>query len=214
MKTKIKEALVNKYKNLGIDDKVFDGVAEMLSQTVADEAGIEAGVASVDGILKSFQGATDRLRGEVATLKKQLGGKVEPDPKPEPPKPDSELAELLKTMTARMDAQEREINAFKAVRNRESVWSGAKDKLAAEGISIGDDLVSKKAWSIATSGLNDDATVEELVSRVKQEYGELRAISGSSGYSPMPALGGSDDKPSDKFGAMHERLKEKGAIKD
>lgn len=214
MKTKIKEALVNKYKNLGIDDKVFDGVAEMLSQTVADEAGIEAGVASVDGILKSFQGATDRLRGEVATLKKQLGGKVETDPKPEPPKPDSELAEILKKMNERMEAQEREINAFKTARNRESVWSGAKEKLAAEGITIGDDLVSKKAWSIATSGLTDDATVEDLVSRVKQEYGDLKAISGSNGYSPMQALGGSDDKPGERFGAMADRLKKQGAIKE
>lgn len=214
MKTKIKEALINKYNNLGISDKVFDGVAEILSKTVVDEAGIEAGVASVDGLLKSVQGATDRLRGEVASLKKQLDGKVEPDPKPEPPKQDSELAELLKKMNERMEAQEREISEFKTARNRESVWSTAKEKLAAEGITIGDDLVSKKAWSIATSGLTADATVEDLVSRVKQEYGDLKAISGSNGYSPMQAFGGDDDKPADRFGAMADRLKKQGAIKE
>lgn len=212
MKTKIKEALVNKYKNLGIDDKVFDGVADMLSQTVADEAGIEAGVASVEGLLKTFQGATDRLRGEVAGLKRQLGEHVEPDPKPKPQKQDSEVVELLKKMTERMDAQEREINTFKAARSREATLASAKSKLAEKGITIGDDKVTKKAWDIALRGLADDTSVDDIVDRVTREYNDLKSISGSAGYSPMEGMGGSDDELSKRYEKIKERLKAEGRI--
>lgn len=212
MKAKIKEALVNKYKNLGIDDKVFDGVADIISQTVTDEAGIEAGIASYEGLLKTFQGATDRLRGEVASLKKQLGSNVEPDPKPEPPKQDSELAAILQKMNERMEAQEREINSFKAARSRETALSTAKSKLAEKGITIGDDKVSKKAWDIAMAGLTEEASVEDVVTRVTQEYNDLKAISGTSGYPPMEGFGGSEDKASERFAAMKERMHKQGII--
>lgn len=212
MKTKIKEALVNKYKNLGINDKVFDGVADIISQTVTDEAGIEAGIASYEGLLKTFQGATDRLRGEVASLKKQLGEHVEPDPKPKQNEQDSEVVELLRKMTERMDAQEREINTFKAARSRETVLASAKSKLAENGIKIGDDKVTKKAWDIAMAGLSEDASVDDVVSRVTQEYNDLKSISGTSGYSPMEGVGGSEGKASERFAAIKERLKARGEI--
>ena len=212
MKTKIKEALVNKYKNLGIDDKVFDGVADMLSQTVADEAGIEAGVASVEGLLKTFQGATDRLRGEVAGLKKQLGERVEPDPKPKPQEQDSELAEILRKMNERMEAQEREISTFKAAHSRETALASAKSKLAEKGITIGDDKVTKKAWDIALRGLADDTSVDDIVDRVTQEYNDLKSISGSAGYSPMEGMGGSEDELTKRYEKIKERLKAEGRI--
>lgn len=211
MKTKIKSALVNKYKNLGIDDKVFDGVADIISQTVTEEAGIDAAVAGVEGWLKTVQGATDRLRGENASLRKQLEeGGTKPEPKKEGD--DSAVAAALKKIMERMDAQDREFSTFKAERAREAMYGAAKTKLAAEGITIGDDAVSKKAWAIATSGMTSEATVDELVTRVKQEFTELTEISGSRGYSPMEGAGGNDDKADERFAAMYERLKAKGEI--
>lgn len=71
MKSKIKAALINRFKNLGFGDKAFDGVAEYLSKTVTEETQIETSIAGVELLLKSFQGDIDKQRQENADLKKE-----------------------------------------------------------------------------------------------------------------------------------------------
>lgn len=72
MKEKILQALKTKYSNFGLSEKAFDGVAENLSQTVKEEANIEAAVAGVEWVLKTMQAESDRERGAKAQLEKQL----------------------------------------------------------------------------------------------------------------------------------------------
>ena len=71
MKTKILESLKTRYKTLGFSDKAFNGVADYLAKTVTDETNIETSTEGVEGLLKAFQGDSDRLRNEIAELKKQ-----------------------------------------------------------------------------------------------------------------------------------------------
>ena len=72
MKEKILLALKTKYAALGLGDKVLDGVAESLSRTVSDEAGVETAVDGVEPLLKSFQSNYDQLRNEKSGLQKEL----------------------------------------------------------------------------------------------------------------------------------------------
>lgn len=86
MKEKIKSALETKYKNLGFGDKAFDGVASYLSKTVKEENDIDATIADVEDLLKSFQGDIDKVRNEKSTLQKELDelkakGEKKPDGK-------------------------------------------------------------------------------------------------------------------------------------
>ena len=89
MKAKIVAALKTKYPNFGFGDKAFDGVADYLSKTVTEEAQIETAIGGVEGLLKAFQGDTDKVRGEKTALQKELdelkakGGKPETKDEPE-----------------------------------------------------------------------------------------------------------------------------------
>lgn len=72
MKTKILEALKNKYKNLGFGEKAFDGVASFLSTSVKEEKDIETAISGVEVLLKGFQSDTDKTRSEKAAAEKKL----------------------------------------------------------------------------------------------------------------------------------------------
>lgn len=215
MKTKIKEALVNKYKNLGIDEKVFDGVADMLSKTVTEEAEIDSAVIGVEAVLKSVQGATDRLRTENANLKKQIAS-VEPKPS-DPPKPDGddkkdEFMALIKQLSDKVDAQNEKIESFRAANTRKNTLDEAKAKLVELGIIEDKDAITKKAWSVARLRIGDEDSVDEIVQKVKGEYEELLSIQGENGYKPGFGEGGSDDDTK-VFARLKEQLKSEGVIK-
>ncbi|MCX6222477.1 MAG: hypothetical protein NTZ69_16010 [Bacteroidia bacterium] len=86
MKTKIKDALKTKYKALGFSDQAIEAVAGFLSATVTEEAGIDAAVAGVEGLLKAVQSDTDKARAEKVKLEAKLAeleGKRKPDDDPE-----------------------------------------------------------------------------------------------------------------------------------
>lgn len=88
MKEKILVALKTKYKTFGFGDKAYDGVADYLSKTVAEESQIETAISGVEGLLKAFQGDIDTVRNEKSGLQKQLDElktKIEnPNPNPNP----------------------------------------------------------------------------------------------------------------------------------
>lgn len=87
MKKQILEALKNKYKNLGLGEKAFEGVADFLSTSITEESQIETAIAGVEGLLKAFQADADKLRTEKTAAEKKLAKLVakatgnEPTPK-------------------------------------------------------------------------------------------------------------------------------------
>lgn len=76
MKDKILEKIKTKFQNLGVDNDILDGFAEMLAKSITDENGIDDGVNSLESTLKNIQKSTDRIRGkyskELDELKKVL----------------------------------------------------------------------------------------------------------------------------------------------
>lgn len=96
MKEKIFTALKNKFKNLGFGDKAFEGVAAFLATTITEEDQIETGITGVEGLLKGFQGDSDkRVNDAVTKAKTEAEKKVDPNQSSggdsEPKKTDTEV---------------------------------------------------------------------------------------------------------------------------
>ena len=72
MKNKIKEALKQEYKNLGLSDEAFEGVAAFGETFIKDEADIPNFVKGAEKTLKQIQSAGDKARTEAAQSKKDL----------------------------------------------------------------------------------------------------------------------------------------------
>lgn len=103
MKQKILNALKQEYKNLGVSDGAFDGVASLLTKTITEESGIADGVkdASVSSLLKSIQSDVDKERTEKSRLRAELEKKPQEPTKSEPksePNPNDELMKQIKEM--------------------------------------------------------------------------------------------------------------------
>ena len=77
MKTKIKAALQQSYKNLGLSDEVFERVAVAGETFIKDEASIQSYVDSMGATLKSIQSEADKVRGELSAKIKVLEGEKE-----------------------------------------------------------------------------------------------------------------------------------------
>ena len=74
MKQKIIAALKTRYKNIGLGEKAFDGVAAFLEKTVTKEEDIEATVAGDDvaALVRAIQGDQDSLRARNTELQRSL----------------------------------------------------------------------------------------------------------------------------------------------
>ena len=70
MKKKIMDALQQKYKNLGLENEVFERVASSVETFITDET-LDAFVANAEGMLKSYQSMGDKHRAALADAKKK-----------------------------------------------------------------------------------------------------------------------------------------------
>jgi hypothetical protein len=90
MKNKIKEALQQTYKNTGVGEKAFEGVATFATTYVKEESEIENFVKGAEPLLKAMQGEQDRLRGSYSTEINSLKEQLAKYNNPEPPKGDKD----------------------------------------------------------------------------------------------------------------------------
>ena len=94
LKEKIKVALKQKYSDTGLGDDVMDGVAEILSHNVKEEAEIDTAVAGCEGLLKVVQGSLDRERNARSEAEKRLKALAEQKPEPAEPEPAEPATQL------------------------------------------------------------------------------------------------------------------------
>lgn len=155
MKEKILVALKTKYKTFGFGDKAFDGVADYLSKTVAEESQIETAISGGEGLLKAFQENIDTVRNEKSGLQKQLDElktKIEnPNSNPGPnPKPEdkADMATIIaNAVSAAVKPLSDELAQFKAEKlqatRQEQILAKAKEygipENYAKGCAIKDD---------------------------------------------------------------------------
>lgn len=194
MINKIKSSLKTRYANLGVGDSVLDRVAESLSKTITSEEGIEAAVTSdeVKNLLVAVQSSSDRIRTELAELKKQLADKQSKD---EPanrdnngtPKDDTN-AQLMEMMSA-MSKELAEMKEYRLreekTRRQTDMMSRLKETLKGAEYNCTNEAVLGLTLKGYEFGEND--TIEGVAKAKKQEYDENFKNLFGDGYQPMGA---------------------------
>lgn len=199
MVAKIKDALKNKYKDLGFTEKTFEGVAAYLATTVTKDEDIETAIAGVEALLKSFQSDFDKLRTENAALKKP---KTTTDPKKEEtevkaePAAAGENAELneLKILVKGLGDQ------LKAMAG-EKTDTSFKAKLK-EGLK--DVPESFYAHALVGRTFSKEEEVTELTEAIKAGYEKHKQDTADSGLSAFPKPAKSTGKTDEKQATKEE----------
>ena len=170
MKTKILQQLKQRYSNLGVSDKAFDGVADFLSKTITEEERIAESVAGAEAFLKAYQSDVDKERTSASALRKELEAlKKETQPKSTDPKPNdnqgNEPTEREKQMMQQLEAQQKQIELILGQRSHEG-------KLAQITALLGEKNIPESFYTMALSGrtFGEDTNVGELVANIEQGY--------------------------------------------
>lgn len=187
MKGKILKALKQEYKNLGVSEGAFDGVASLLEQTIKEESGIDEGVKgeAVSVLLKTIQGDVDRERGEKNRLRSELEKlKKEPANEPTEPKEDDETKALLIEM-------QRQISKLAGERTHETTSSKITALLREKKVpdSFIDLALSGRTFS---DGFDVDAFVTQVSDGYAKVQGELADERFKGGKKPEEGGGGAD----------------------
>lgn len=231
MKNKIKAALQQgQYKNLGLDEKAFEGVAAYLATSITDEAEIETKVNSdeVKALLKSFQSVADAARAKA---------KNEPNPKPsEPgnqppndPEPTNEPAKqtepqpqdmakiIADAVAAAVKPLSDKIAGFEASRARETAVA-ALDKFVSEwdyakGFPSESELAKRIALKVYKAG-GETMNGEQLIAAFREEFDPAVKAKGVTDFTkPFESGGGGGDNHQARFEAMAKRQQERqGAV--
>lgn len=182
MKTKILQQLKQRYSNLGVSDKAFDGVAEFLSKTITEEERIAESVAGAESFLKAYQSDVDKERTSASALRKELEAlKKETQPKPTDPKPSDnqgdEPTEREKKMMQQLEAQQKQIELILGQRSHEG-------KLAQITALLGEKNIPESFYTMALSGrtFGEDTNVGELVANIEQGYTKFQDESANSRF--------------------------------
>lgn len=209
MKTKILQELKQRYSNLGVSDKAFDGVADFLSKTITEEERIPEVVGNAESFLKAYQSDVDKERTSVSKLRKELEGyKKEQEPKPNDHKPNdnqgNEPSEREKQMMQQLEAQQKQIELILGQRSHEG-------KMAQITALLGEKKIPESFYSMALNGrtFNNETDVDSLVSAIEQGYTKFRDESANDRFSGggKPEAGG---QPNDDAMAKFVELAEKG----
>lgn len=142
MKNKIKDALKQRYNNLGLSDEAFDGVASSVQTVITDET-LEGFVAGAEPLLKQFQSIADKARSQkVAELEakiKELEGKGKDKDEPQQISLEDITKQVTEAVAAAVKPLNDEIASLKGA-------SAAKESLAtAKTTFFGGDYAKKYA---------------------------------------------------------------------
>lgn len=143
MKQKIKEALQQKYKNLGLNEEAFDGVAAFGETIGITEDTLANFVEGAKGLLTKAQSDADKARSAKAESQKQIDElktklaeaeaklKDKGDGEEGKQQPDN-IAELIENaVTAAVQPLQAELAAFKGENAAKQALKDAKDKFFA-----------------------------------------------------------------------------------
>lgn len=213
MRKKIAEALRNRYANLGLTEKAFDGVAGMLEKTVTEESQIQSAIESeeVSALLKSIQGETDALRTARAQAQKELDDYKKSHPETKKPEEGSggtgggENAELLKQLKSIQDRLDERDRREKSERMFSDVDRLMKEKGATN------DFIRRMTLRDMKTGEGD--TAETLAEKYRADYD--RNFKEAYGTGPTPPAGGGgsgEEFKSGEYSAFVDSLRKEGLI--
>lgn len=208
MKEKIVKELKNKYSNLGLGEKAFNGVASFLEKTVTNEDDIANAVAGDDvkALLTAIQGETDKLRADKAAAEKALreakeGGEHKTEE-------DSEVAKLIKQMQTEQAALKLQLEQSQKAARTKEILNGVREKMRSAGSD--NDFILNIVLKNAEVG--DTDTVDSLAEKFKASYDEN--YKQAYGDSPVPRGGAhrSEGYKKGDFADAVQMLKNEGML--
>lgn len=212
MKQKIIAALKTRYKNIGLGDTAFDGVAAFLEKTVTKEEDIEAAVAGDDvaALVRAIQGDQDKLRARNTELQRSLdelkgAGSGKADPKPDGGSKESgEMGELLK----RLGKLEENYNKALARERNSGITADLRKRLKDKGSDCEPvlDLILKDLQIAETD------TADTLVDRCVASYDETYKRFYGDGPAPRSGSRQPEGYKRGDFSKEVERLKSEGKL--
>lgn len=222
MKQKIKEALQQGHKNLGLSDEVFERVAASVETFITDEAEIDKYVKSelVNSLLKFEQADADRKRAKREGEKKEPdNGNNPPEVKPQPEQPDiaaivaqTVAAEMAKVVTPLQE----KLTAFETTRAKETAVA-ALEKLCAEwdyaqGFPKERDEAKRIALKIYKAG-GEQMNGEQLIAAFREEFDPAVKSKGVTDFSqPFKSDGTSGGDGDADFSSFDRAAKKLGWV--
>lgn len=200
MKKKIMDALQQKYKNLGLENEVFERVASSVETFITDET-LDAFVAGAEGMLKSYQSMGDKHRAALAEAKKKQDEiqaqldealkKVNPVPpkKEEDDKPEDLKAIIAAAVADAVKPLQERISGFEGETAAKQVYNGAKDGFFANDYARKYTAERDAAWKIAErlfEAGGKKMKVEELQKEAMDTFNTLVAAKGVDTSKPFP----------------------------
>lgn len=225
MKQKIKEALQQEYKNLGLNDEVFEQVASSVEMLVTEDT-LANFVQGAKGVLTKFQSVADKARGEASAEKKRaedLQAKLAEaeaklaQAKPKEEKPAEEKPDFEKLFEEKLNAivnpLMEKLEAFEGSKAADDAVNAARKNLFgnkyAEKYTAERDLAWKNAMK-NFERLGKKMTAEELTAEATGYFNELVSIKGVDTSKPFEGEGGSGNKPD--FSEQKKMLQEQGLL--
>lgn len=226
MKQKIKEALKQGHKKLGLSDEVFERVAASVETFITDESQIDAFVNSEGtlNLLKSYQSINDKVRdlerfapkpNNTPKADTSDNGNNPPEPKPQTEQPDI-AAIVAQAVTAAVAPLQEKLNAFETTRAKETAVA-ALDKLCAEwdyaqGFPKERDEAKRIALKVYKAG-GEQMNAEQLIAAFREEFDPAVKDKGVTDFSkPFQSDGAGGGNSDTDFGAMAQRLRDKGKL--
>lgn len=204
MKQKIKEALQQAYKNLGLNEEAFDGVATFGETIGTTEETLANFVKGAESLLKREQSNADKVRNANAESKKQVEelkaklaeaeAKVNGNEKPqEKPQDTPDFAKLVsEAVTAAVQPFKDELAALKGAKSAEDAFNTAKTAF------YGNDYAKKYtderdyAWERAVEineATGKKMTAEELKEKAMGYFNKAVAKKGVDTTKPFESEG-------------------------
>jgi len=203
MKTKILEALKNKYKNLGFSDKVFEGVTNSIQTFVKEEAEIATYVDGAESMLKAFQSSADQLRQEKALLEKENSElkalkdkepKEPKEPKEQPPTPPTlDLDAIADIVKQAISPFQQKVEALELGEKKKQILTTAKTQFLTDEIHPERKALAELAFETVSTSISNDTLPETIVNQAKDFFNKQCSAIGVSGYKPEGSEG--DAKP-------------------
>lgn len=204
MKQKIKEALQQAYKNLGLNEEAFDGVAAFGETIGITEETLANFVKGAESLLKREQSNADKVRNANAESKKQVEdlkaklaeaeAKMNGNQKPqEKPQETPDFAKLVsEAVTAAVQPFKDELAALKGAKSAEDAFNTAKTAF------YGNDYAKKYtderdyAWERAVEineATGKKMTAEELKEKAMGYFNKAVAKKGVDTTKPFESEG-------------------------
>lgn len=216
MKQKIKEALQQGHKNLGLSDEVFERVAASVETFITDEADIDKYVKSelVNSLLKFEQADADRKRAKREGEKKEPDtGNQPPEKEPEEKPKDDEVPAWAQALIEQNKTLTEKLTAFETTRTKEAAVA-ALDKFCADwdyagGFPKERDEAKRIALKVYKAG-GEKMNGEQLIAAFREEFDPAVKNKGVTDFTkPFQSDGGAGEGEAD-FSSFDRAAKELG----